>query len=263
MKSLRIISIYPTSSSTRHLTNKAPLKARIPALTVSSSKFRWLDQGAWDDLFFQYFAANRPQVPLLIFRAPPFEAARRKGKSAIGRWILSTMPNHEILGWAEVQLRVGNFTNVQLTIGGSRGRHLLSAESGNPATELVLDALSLLVSGLLIALSPDTISVAFSDEQDRTCFRSLIGPEWGTRQQCLTTRPFGWRFQSGPALVPVEVIQTSPQAWQQSPMWARDSKELAWLTKRMTAMVPPPRVRASFIERFTKGLSSILNPGKK
>ena len=246
----------------RHRTKNAPSKARIPALTVSSSKFRWLDQGAWDNLFFQYFAANRPQVPLLIFRAPPFEAARRKGNSAIGRWILSTVPKHEILGWAEVQLRVGNFSSIQLTVGAARGRHLLSSDPANPETGLILESISLLISGLFIALKPDTVSVAFSDQQDRSCFESLIGPEWGTRQQCLTTRPFGWRFQ-GPALISVEVIQTSPQAWQQSSMWARDSKELAWLTKRMTAMVPPPRVRASFLERFTKRLSSILHPGKK
>lgn len=214
--------------------SKGNQEQNFQAVSVSTKDFRWLHSEVWDRHLTEYFAANLPQLPLLIFAAPPFTRPHQNRLKILGRWILLKTNSDAPVSWVEAQIITGSFLEIWLFVGPRIGAGW--AEDGAHITEL-----GLLISAIFISAKPDVINFTFTGANDRAKCPAILGPESGELRQILTPLHRGFAMALTPDGSPTRYIETkkfSRNEWENTQFWKSNKETLAYLVKRTEGHSP-------------------------
>ncbi len=235
---------------------------RFLSTSFSTGEFQWFHEEGWEEEHLQELMAQNLPMPLGIYQQPPWVKERNLTKSApdrlIGRWILRTRQQDEYknIGDAVAYAQIKGFTQVKLFVS------LWKAK--NHSLDLWHQALSLLISGVLIGTKGDLLKVYVCclppDLSPQQLFPTLGGEiSPGTTLKSIRTPVNTWSFLAGyaakdftktqtsidmeKALVEIKVLEVSPTEWWASGPGKKSGETLHYLTSRITSDEDRNRLR--------------------
>lgn len=190
---------------------------RFSTVSLTTKDFRWLQPEAWSDehkaAFLDLCQAPRRGITV---SSPYVHARRRVPPVHVGSWLLETAAEG-VLGSVDAELWVTKFHALHVVVsrccgaGGWTGRHL--------------EALSLMISGLIIMTKADVVRVVALDPVTET---QLVQADFGESRSLWTPA------ETGGLITPSSVrsVVIDPHVWWEREPGRTDLKTLSYLDKR-------------------------------
>lgn len=199
---------------------------RIAASSLSTPEFQWRYTDAWNDDDMSAFMALAQPPTSGFFRPLPFETGRRREPGQLaGRWLLG-------IGREGERSAATMSVEAQAYFRQFRVLHLIIGSGGGAFREHSAEALSLMISALIIftrcdvvKLIPDTLATA----------DNLAALGWGDMRRAWSPRdPFLSLIDAaGPVSELRGLVSIDPHEWWMTEGGARDKQILSYLEKRM------------------------------
>lgn len=246
---------------------------RFLSTSFSTGEFQWFHEEGWEQEHLQELVEQDLPMPLGLYQCPPWVRERNLTKSVpdrlLARWILRTKQpdGYRNIGYGVAYGQIKGFTQVKLFVSPWR--------TDNLCTALWPQALSLLISGILIGTKGDLLKVyplrlpaavnflellpTFGDKNDSgTTVKSIMTPSniWSYLADIAAKKndKIQTTLDTDKALVELKVLEVSPSEWWASIPGKKSGQTLHYLTARITSDEDRNRLR----QRRSRKLSRFL-----
>ncbi len=212
-----------------------PPNAGFSLSSLSTKSFLWLKESDWDDGEKADFCALHQVPPAVVFQPIPYMKARKVGAPRrVGRWLFQDLKKAS-WGFAEVDAQFTNFTRITVVLSSC-------ALVGGWENPLAREALSLLISGLIIMTKADVVTLVPTADAVEG---QLAGLGFGDARNLWSPYLALARLESERTGLKIQTRDVDATRW-----WEKaenDRKILAYLEKRRESeelAKQPPRKKA-------------------